>query len=140
MNIIIANSVGKIRDNLYICPFPSRWTSVFKDYPIFTFYPYELGYLSSLLKRELKDAHIELVDGAYLRFTPDEYIRYLKLKKPEWLIFEVDTVTYSANLKVARALKEELGVKIIMTGQYPTAFPEKCLEDGADFACLGEYE
>ncbi|MBI5178598.1 MAG: radical SAM protein [Nitrospinae bacterium] len=140
MKIVIANPPGHFPGNRFPCPFPSRWTSLFKDYPVFTFFPYELAYLSSLLKRELPQAQVKMVDGTWLRFTAEEYIRWLEWQKPDWLVFETDTVTYKETLKVARGIKQKLGTKIIMTGQYPTVFPHKVIEDGADYACIGEYE
>jgi len=140
MKIVVATPPGHFSGNRYPCPFPSRWTSLFPNYPIFIFFPYELAYMSSLLKRECPEHEIKMVDGTYLRFTSDDYIKYLEHEKPDMVIFETDTVTYQETLKVAKAIKAKLGTKIIMTGQYSTVFPEKVLEDGNDYACIGEYE
>lgn len=140
MKISICNPPGRFSGNRFPCPFPSRWTSLFQDYPVFLYYPYELAYLSSLLKRDLPEASVEMIDGTWLRFTINEYVQYLELQKPDWVIFEVDTVTYGETLCVAKQVKEKTGAKIIMAGQYPTIFPEKVIEDGNDYACIGEYE
>ncbi len=140
MKIVIATVPGRFPGNRYPCPFPSRWTSIAVDYPTHHFYPYELAYLSALLKRELPEASTKLLDGSWLRFTVEDYIRRLETEKPEWLIFEVDTVTYAQTMLVTREMKKRFGTKVIMTGQYPTAFPEKVIEDGNDYACIGEYE
>ncbi|MDH5543937.1 MAG: B12-binding domain-containing radical SAM protein, partial [Nitrospinota bacterium] len=137
---MIATAPGRFSGNRYPCPFPSRWTSLFQDYPVFIFFPYELAYLSSLLKRDLPNANVKMVDGTWLRFTTDDYLRYLEYEKPDYVVFEADTVTYGETLKVAKAIKAKLGTKIIMTGQYPTVYPEKVLADGNDYACIGEYE
>ena len=51
---------------------------MFQDYPVFIYYPYELAYLSTLLKRELPDDQIQMVDGAWMRFTAEEYIQYIE--------------------------------------------------------------
>jgi len=113
---------------------------MFKDYPVFIYYPYELAYLSTLLKREFPEDYVKLVDGTYLRFTAEDYIQYLEMEKPDWLIFEVDTVTYRETLRIAKAIKAKFGTRIIITGQYPTAFPENVLKDGMDYALIGEFE
>ncbi len=140
MKIIIAAPPGRFSGNRYPCPFPSRWTSLIQDYPIFIFFPYELAYLSTLLKRDLPDDEVKMIDGTWLRFTTEDYIKYLEYEKPDWVVFEADTVTYGEIMKIAGEIKKRLSVKIIMTGQYATIYPQKVLEDGNDFACIGEYE
>jgi len=140
MKILVCNPPGRLPENRYICPFPSRWTSMFKGYPVFIYYPYELAYLSTLLKRELPNDHVKMIDGAWMRFTAEDYKQYLDLEKPDWIIFEVDTVSYAETLKVARYARNNLGAEVIMTGQYPTAWPEKVVEDGFQYACVGEFE
>ncbi len=140
MKILVCNPPGRLPENRYICPFPSRWTSMFTGYPVFIYYPYELAYLSTLLKRELPNDHIKMIDGAWMRFTAEDYKQYLDLEKPDWVIFEVDTVSYAETLKVARHARNNLGAEVIMTGQYPTAWPEKVVEDGFQYACVGEFE
>jgi anaerobic magnesium-protoporphyrin IX monomethyl ester cyclase len=140
MKILVCNPPGRLPENRYICPFPSRWTSMFKGYPVFIYYPYELAYLSTLLKRELPNDHVKMIDGAWMRFTAEDYKQYLDLEKPDWVIFEVDTVSYAETLKVARHARNILGAEVIMTGQYPTAWPEKVVADGFQYACVGEFE
>jgi radical SAM superfamily enzyme YgiQ (UPF0313 family) len=140
MKIVIANPPGRFPGDRYPCPFPSRWTSLFHNYPVFIFFPYQLAYLSSLLKRDFPQHAVKMVDGTSLRFTAEDYIRYLEWQKPDVLVFETDTVTYHETMKVARAIKKKFGTRIIMTGQYPTVFPEQTLADGCDYACIGEFE
>ena len=62
------------------------------------------------------------------------------MEKPDWLIFEVDTVTYQESLRIAKAMQSKYGTRVIITGQYPTAYPEKVMADGMDYACVGEFE
>ncbi len=140
MRILVCNPPGRFPGNRYVCPFPSRWTSMFKNYPVFIYYPYELAYLSTLLKREFPNDYVKMVDGTYLRFTAEDYIQYLEMEKPDWIVFEVDTVTYQETLRIAKAIKSKLGTRIIITGQYPTAFPQEVLADGMDYALIGEFE
>lgn len=137
--VIIANSVGKDPEGNYYIHFPSRWTAKMGKSQDFNFYPYELAYLSSLLKRETK-FQVKMVDGNLLGLNPDEYIRLLTKEKPDWIIMETSTPVYKFDLKVARAMQDLFGTKIIFCGQHPTAFPEEVLKDGVNYVCLGEFE
>ena len=139
MKVIIANSVGIDEYGDHIVHFPSRWTASVGKRKCFTYYPYELAYLSSLLKRET-DYEIKMVDGNLLQFNASNYIDFLRKYKPDWLIMEPSTIIYKEDLKVARALKKEFSTKIIFTGQHATAFPKETLADGIDYVCIGEYE
>jgi len=123
----------------HIVHFPSRWTASVGKTKCFTYYPYELAYLSSLLKRET-DYEIKMVDGNLLQLNADDYIDLLRRHKPDWLIMEPSTIIYKEDSKVALALKKEFGTKLIFTGQHATAFPKETLADGIDYVCIGEYE
>lgn len=139
MKILIANSVGVDEYGNHIVHFPSRWSSSVGKTKWFTYYPYELAYLSSLLKRETT-CRIKMVDGNLLKLNADEYVKLLKAHCPDWLIMEPATITYKEDLRVALALKKEFGTKLIFAGQHAATFPKETLADGIDYVCLGEYE
>ena len=139
MKILIANSVGVDGSGNHIVHFPSRWSSSVGKTKWFTYYPYELAYLSSLLKRDTP-WRIKMVDGNLLKLNADEYINLLRAHRPDWLIMEPATITYKEDLRVALALKKEFGARIIFAGQHATTFPKETLADGIDYVCRGEYE
>lgn len=139
MKIVIANSVGKDLEGNYYIHFPSRWTARMGKIWDFSFYPYELAYLSSLLKRETEH-EIKMVDGNRLGLNSEEYINLITPEKPDWLIMETSSPLYGDDLTVALTLKKKFKTKIIFCGQHPTAFPGEVLNDGVDYVCLGEYE
>ncbi|MBI5465409.1 radical SAM protein [Candidatus Gottesmanbacteria bacterium] len=139
MKIVIANSVGRDIEGNYYIHFPSRWTARMGKIQDFSFYPYELAYLSSLLKRET-DFEVKMVDGNRLGLNSDEYINLIALEKPQWLIMETASPVYDDDLKVARAMQKKFKTKVVFSGQHPTAFPKEVLNDGLDYVCLGEYE
>ncbi len=139
MKIIIANSIGIDECGNHIIHFPSRWTASVGKIKYFTYYPYELAYLSSLLKRELK-SEIKMIDGNLLQLNGDAYIKLLRNYSPDWLIMEPATMTYKEDSKVAMAIKKEFGTKLIFAGPHVTAFPKESLADGIDYVCIGEYE
>lgn len=139
MKVIIANSVGIDESGDHIVHFPSRWTASVGKTKSFTYYPYELAYLSSLLKRET-EYEVRMVDGNLLQLNADDYVKLLRKQQPDWLIMEPSTMTYKEDLKVALALKKDCGSKLIFTGQHATAFPNETVADGIDYVCIGEYE
>jgi radical SAM superfamily enzyme YgiQ (UPF0313 family) len=137
--ILIANSVGKDDEgNLYIL-FPSRWSASVGKFKSFNFYPYELGYLSSLIKRET-DNQVKMVDGNYDNLSASEYWEKTKDYKPDWLIMESSSVVYEDDLKFALKFKKEFKTKIVFTGQHVSAYPKEALADGVDYVVVGEYE
>ncbi len=105
MKVIIANSVGVDERGDHIVHFPSRWTASVGKTKCFTYYPYELAYLSSLLKRET-NYEVKLVDGNLLQLNAEAYIKLLEKEQPDWLIMETSTIVFNEDLKVAKAIKE----------------------------------
>lgn len=137
--VVVANSIGKDKDGDHLVHFPSRWTASVGKSKCFTYYPYELAYLSTLLKRDT-NSEIKMVDGNLLQLNAKGYIRLLKTLRPHILIMEPATMTYEEDLKVALAMKKLFGTKLIFVGQHVTAFPSQTKADGIDFICMGEYE
>ncbi len=139
MKVVIANSVGVDSCGNHIVHFPSRWTASVGDTKCFTYYPYELAYLSSLLKRETNH-EVKLIDGNLLQLNAETYIKLLEKEQPNWLIMETSTMIFEEDLKVAKAIKEKCGSRLIFTGQHPTAYPAEVWAEGIDYVCIGEYE
>jgi len=104
MKVVIANSVGIDARGNHIVHFPTRWTAAVGAVKPFTYYPYELAYLSTLLKRETRH-EVKMVDGNLLQLDADGYIALLAEEEPEWLVMETATLIYPDDLKVALAMK-----------------------------------
>ena len=139
MRICIANSVGVSARGEHFIHFPSRWTALVGTEKGFTYYPYELAYLSSLLKRDtLHD--VKLIDGNLLQLNAAAYSQRLLEYRPEVLIMEPSTVTFEDDLAVARTLQHTCGTKIIFVGPHASAFPAETVAEGIDYVCIGEYE
>lgn len=140
LKIVIANSVGRDEEGNHFIHFPSRWTALIKgEHKAFAFYPYELAYLSTLLKRDTEH-QVKMFDGNFEKLNWKEYFEKIKEEKPDYLVMETSTAVYKEDLKLAKKMKEYCGAKIIFAGQHPTAMPEEVLRDGADLVCLGEFE
>lgn len=109
MNIVVANTVGRLADGRHVLAFPSRWDWVSPPppnaYKPNCFYPYELGYLSALLKREMPGANVVMVDGNYEQLGPAEYAARLAALEPDVLVTECSAVTYGAMTATLRAIQ-----------------------------------
>jgi anaerobic magnesium-protoporphyrin IX monomethyl ester cyclase len=137
--VLIANSVGVDGDgNKYIL-FPSRWTANVGKTKSFNFYPYELGYLSSILKKN-KKLSVKMVDGNYEDLSAEKYFEKYQSFEPKYLVMETSSVVYKYDLRFALWFKAKFGTKLIFCGQHPSAFPKEVLDDGVDFVATGEYE
>lgn len=140
MKIVLANSIGIDSKGYYIIHSPSRWSEgVRSKNNWFAYYPWELAYCSSLLKK-YTDHDIKFIDGCLERLNYRQYLEKIKKEAPDWLIIESATRMIDENLELAKELKKELGAKIVFVGHHATAFPKYILQDGVDFVCIGEYE
>jgi len=140
MKIVVANSVGIDANGYYIIHSPSRWSEgVATRYNWFSYYPWELAYTSSLLKRET-DHGVKFIDGCLERLDSPKYFRRIAAENPDWLIMESSSRIFKENVKLAQAIKQKFNTKVIFVGQHASAFPREVLAQGVDYVCLGEYE
>ncbi len=145
MKTVLANSVGIGPDGERYVHFPSRWSAV--EEPSWydhkkgwmTFYPFMLAYCSALLKRET-DCEIKFLDGNLNNWNHETYLEKILSEKPEMLVMESSTLSFSLDIKLASKVKKKTGCRIVFAGQHPSAFPEDVLKAGADCVCIGEYE
>lgn len=138
MRIVLANTVGIDSAGWSVIPYPSRWTtSSLGHEDAFTYYPRDLGYLSSLLKRDTKSS-VKLVDACLKRLDRERYAELIISEKPDWLVVENSSRTFGDDEWVARRVKDSTGAKIVMTGQHASAFPAQALAF-ADVVVKGEY-
>lgn len=138
MKVVLANSVGIDSAGYHMVHVPSRWTLGVKNFTNCGYYPWELAYTSSLLKRETPH-QIKLLDGVLEGWDHAAYLSQLREEQPDWLIMESSSRTIEEDLRLAAAVKKEMGTRLIFTGQHPMASPEEVLRV-ADFVCIGEYE
>ena len=138
MKIVIANGPGKLDNGREVILFPSRWDSAVPGKAPFKFYPYELGILSSLLKREMPGAAVELVDGNLYGWDGDRYALELRKRKPDVLICELSALTYSTMTRVMRKVGAP---RVILCGPMAHAeYRPRTYGDGWDDTFTGEYE
>ncbi len=140
MKVVIANSLGIDSKGYYIIHSPSRWSEgVRKKENRFVYYPWELAYCSSLLKRETGH-DVKFLDGCLESLDGGRYTRRIIEEDPDWLIMESASRVIEDNLRVALRVKKETDAKLVFTGHHASAFPEYLKAKGVDYVCIGEYE
>lgn len=145
MKVVVANSVGVDEEGYYIVHSPSRWSFSAKNYKEqFTYYPWELAYTSSLLKRET-DEEVKFLDGCLNKWDHKAYLARLEEEKPDWLVMESSSRTFDEDFRLAMAVQERFGTRLIFCGPHPMTYAEDIIRDYPGqasklFICLGEYE
>lgn len=128
-----------------VIPFPSRWDSGLPKGmdALFRWYPYQLAYCSTLLKRELPDAKVTLIDGNIEGLNGDQYIQRIAKLHPDVLICELSALTYPTMTRVMGGVKHQLNktVSAILCGPMAkTHFGDLRRDYEWDFLVQGEYE
>jgi anaerobic magnesium-protoporphyrin IX monomethyl ester cyclase len=136
MNLVIANGPRTLDNGKEVILFPSRWDSGVTGVAPFQFYPYELAYLSALLKRELPSANVTMLDGNLEGWGGEEYIQQIASCRPDVLICECSALTYPTMTRVMRALAD---CDTILCGPMASDAP-RAHADGWQATVSGEYE
>lgn len=134
MRIVIANGPGRLDNGADVILFPSRWDSAVPNAP-FRFYPYELAYLSTLLKRELPGATVTMLDGNIRGWGAERYAAEIARLLPDVLICECSALTYGTMTRVMQAAGPE---RAILCG--PMATYAGAYIDGWTDVVTGEFE
>ncbi|PIR00784.1 MAG: radical SAM protein [Nitrospinae bacterium CG11_big_fil_rev_8_21_14_0_20_45_15] len=138
MKVAVCNSVGIDIDGNAMIHSPSRWTNSSKDLNIFTYYPWQLAYCSSMLKRDT-DHEVRFFDGCLDKLDHDAFVEKVSEMAPDYLVMDSATRTIAADSRFAKELKKRFGTKLILCGPHATTFPEE-VSEYADYVVLREYE
>lgn len=139
MKVVVANSVGRLDNGQELILFPSRWDSAVPGQAPFAYYPYELAYLSSLLKRDTGH-DVTMADGNLDLLDADEYAQTLSALNPDVLVTECSALTYPAMTRAAHQVRANTGCELWLTGPLATYDKQRALADGWQRAFPGEYE
>ncbi len=142
MNIVIANAPCYLDNGKGVISFPSRWCSGVDGKPLFHFYPYELAVLSTLLKRELPQHNVTMLDGNLEGWDGGQYILEIAKLDPDVLICECSALTYPTMTRVMQGvLKERENIcQTILCGPMAAVDRERTVWDTWDNCIQGEYE
>jgi len=101
-------------------------------------YQHGLGWLSAVLKKAGHQVGLIYLEK---EISEQEFIQQVKEFSPQLLGFSCSTLQYQFVKKYARAVKEELGLPLVIGGIHPTVEPEPVLkEEIFDFLIRGEGE
>ncbi|MCH4293794.1 B12-binding domain-containing radical SAM protein [Shewanella sp. 3B26] len=140
MFILVTTPVGRTELGEQIDYFPSRWSGSSGQYKVTTFFPFNLAYLTSMLKRDTGH-QVRFVDMNYYGVDSDEYLSIVNQLKPDILIVEIDSIIYRKQMAIFRTLKlAHPTLKIIACGPQVSASPTDALANGVDFVATGEFE
>ncbi len=138
MKVAVCNSVGIDSEGYAMIHSPSRWTNSSKDLSIFTYYPWELAYASSILKRDT-DHDVKFFDGCLNKWDHDAFVEQVSDFGPDYLVMDSATRTIEADSRFAKEIKRRFGTKLIFCGPHATTFPDE-VGEYADHVVLREYE
>ena len=117
MKVAVCNSVGIDENGYAMIHSPSRWTNSTKDLNIFTYYPWQLAYCSSLLKRDT-DCEVKFFDGCLEKLDHKTFVDKVSEFGPDFLIMDSATRTIDADSKFAMEIKKRFGTKLIFCGPH----------------------
>lgn len=139
MKIAVCNSVGIDKNGYYIIHSPSRWSWGQKNNKnAFSYYPWELAYCSSLLKRETNN-NVNFFDGCLKKYDVDKFYDVIKDFNPDFMVMEPSARTLETDKELMLKVKNDLKTKLIVCGPVGTAFPDE-VSSWAHYVCIGEYE
>lgn len=72
--------------------------------------------------------------------SPDKLLKFVKKSKPDIIAFSCTTGTHKWVIRVAKKIKSQITVPVIVGGPHPTFFPQMIEEPSIDFVCRGEGE
>jgi len=101
--------------------------------------PLGLCYLAAVLRK--KNIDVKIIDAYVLRYTINQIIKILKEYSPDIIGITSVSILFEDTKKLAKSIKAELDLPVIIGGPHVTIFPEdtmKCLY--FDFGVIGEGE
>ncbi|MFQ5710332.1 MAG: B12-binding domain-containing radical SAM protein [Candidatus Geothermarchaeales archaeon] len=100
-----------------------------------------MGYASSLLKRDT-DVRVKALDAQAMDYTGRDLLSEIERFKPDLVVVEVPTVSFSLTMDLLREAKERVGCKIVVGGLHASGLPRETMENYPflDYLLTGEYE
>jgi hypothetical protein len=77
-------------------------------------FPFYLAYAGALLEAE--GYEVEVMDGVALDLDLETFMGLVGETRPEYIVYESATPTIDYDARVARAIKERTGARVIFTG------------------------
>ncbi|PWI49065.1 B12-binding domain-containing radical SAM protein [Candidatus Heimdallarchaeota archaeon B3_Heim] len=108
----------------------------------FTAPPLGLGYIAAVLEKH-GYSNINILDSQALALSPNDYRRYLKRYRPDFVGIQTLTPNFADALAAAKIAKEQNVPIVALGGYHPTAMPDESLllgKGNVDLIFRGEAE
>lgn len=131
MNVLILNPPGK-----YLVA-GTRWSSKIKDQKYsLKYYPFPvyMGYALAVLREA--GLNTFFLDAIAEEKTRDEVYAYVNKIQPDIIFMETSPSSYKDDLITIKDFK----LPVVAIGALATAYPNKCVQDGYQYAIVGEYD
>ena len=117
----------------------SRWPEYTKSGTLY--YPYWLAYAAGLMMQE-SEHKVLLLDAIAKGWSFEETLKEIERFKPDLIVMETTTPTFSSDSYFAEKVKERIECKICFVGTHVSALPEESLRNGKaiDFVARREYD
>jgi len=146
MKMLIANLPGIKKEDgkiSHLVKAGSRWPMTIGHSKSVDYYPFPfwLAYTSSLLKRDT-EAQVKAIDGVARDMDTEQFTAHVQEESPDILLVELATIAIKDDLGLLKSIKELTNAKIIVSGQFATAYPKELLAENphVDYLLIGEYE
>lgn len=120
----------------------SRWPHFEHESSRYMPFPFQLAYAAAVL--EINGFELLLVDGIAERMSDEQYLERLALFRPDLIIHEISTISFSQDMRVIEHIRERAGTrpKVAVCGLHVFAFQPDFLDrfKGIDYSFIGEYE
>jgi anaerobic magnesium-protoporphyrin IX monomethyl ester cyclase len=140
MRVLFVNLPWRGKD--YAVRAGSRWAhSIQKTKKIVDYRPFPF-FMASAAALAGKNHNVMIIDALAEGISEQEFFRRAKAFGPEAILAELSTPSYNNDILFLKELKRQLGARIIVAGQHPSALPKETLRENQfiDYVLVGEYE
>lgn len=143
MKVLLANIPWSTEEGKYGVRAGSRWAHTrSKDVQTVNYYPFPffLAYTTALLKK--KGIRAEIKDCLAEGMGERDFFDFLRKGRFDVVIMETSTVSIYNDLRIAKRIKEEFGVTLVVCGTHTSALYEEIMRENGfiDFIMYGEYD
>ncbi len=120
-----------------------RWAHTSDKAPVLSFRPFPFYLATTAAVLENAGHEVLVIDALAEKLSDDVFFKRAIDFKPDFILAEVHTPSYTNDRQIFKELKDKIGVKNIFAGPHPTAMPESVAKENlgvADFVCVSEYE
>jgi anaerobic magnesium-protoporphyrin IX monomethyl ester cyclase len=119
-----------------------RWAHTFDKESVVSFRPFPFIMACAAALLEKKGHSVKVIDALAESMSEQEFYREIAEFRPDFIVAETSTPSYSNDIYFVSQLKKRGNGKIVLTGQHATAMPDEIAKENkeVDHVLVGEYE